>query len=163
MTIPNAKCTRTHAYRGVTLLEILIAVAIMGFMSAFILAAFSEFRARKTMDASVELALAAFSRAHLDTLSSKNDMRYGVHVESGKVVYFAGLTYASGAEGNVPYTLSSAIEIANISLQGGGSDVLYNRLNGGTDQYGSFDIRVKARPTVKTTITITATGGASIQ
>lgn len=147
--------------RGASLVEILAALSIIAVMGSIVLAAFGEFRSRKTMDAAVELALSAFSRAHLDTISSKNDKQYGVHIEASKVVYFVGPTYSAAATTNANYLLPSGVEIANISLGGGGSNVLYDRLKGGTSNNGTFDVRVKARTTIKTTITISATGSTS--
>jgi len=142
--------------------EILVAISIMGLIASLILVPFSDFRARKTLDAAVEEMLAAFSQAHLDTISSKNDQLYGVHIGTDQVVYFVGPTYATGTATNIVYPLHSAIEIVNISLNGGGSDVLYNHLLGTTDQYGTFQLRAKSRSTIATTITINGTGATSL-
>lgn len=152
----------TQHHRGVTLVEILVAISIMMLISSLVLAAFSSFRAQKTLDAAVEETLAAFSHAHLDTISSKNDQQYGVHIETDQVVYFIGPTYTTGAVTNVIHQLHTAIEIVNVSLNGGGSDVLYQRLSGTTNQYGTFELRPKARPTITTTVTISGTGATSI-
>lgn len=154
--------THTQYRRGVTLVEILVAISIIGLISSLVLVSFSDFRARKTLDASVEGMLAAFSQAHLDTISSKNNNQYGVHIATGEVVYFIGPTYATGTATNIVFTLHPAIEILNISLNGGGSDVLYKRLSGSTDQYGTFQLRPKGRINTTTTITVNKTGATSI-
>lgn len=148
--------------RGVTLVEILVSISIMMLISSLVLAAFSDFRAQKTLDAAVEGMLAAFSHAHLDTISSRNDKQYGVHIGTDQVVYFVGPVYATGTVTNIIHPLHTAIEIVNISLNGGGSDVLYQRLYGTTDQYGTFQLRPKARPTMVMTITVNGTGATSI-
>jgi prepilin-type N-terminal cleavage/methylation domain-containing protein len=154
--------THTQYRRGVTLVEILVAISIIGLIASFVLASFGDFRARKTLDASVEGMLSAFSHAHLDTISSKNDQQYGVHIAADQVVYFVGPTYATGTATNIIHSLHSVIEIANISLNGGGSDVLYQRLSGKTNQYGTFQLRPRSRPTMTATITINETGATSI-
>ncbi len=149
--------------RGVTLVELLIALSVMGLISSIILASFSQFRARQTLDSSVEVVLAAFSAAHLDTISSKNDDIYGINLKAGEVIYFKGSPYpGDNAAGNTHYILPVPIEIANISLNGGGSAIFYKRLTGATDNYGSFDVRVIAKPTVKSTVTINQTGATSL-
>ncbi len=149
--------------RGVTLIELLIALSVMALISSVILASFGEFRARQTLDSSVEVVLAAFSAAHLDTISSKNDDIYGINLKPGEVIYFKGSPYpGDNASGNTHYVLPVAIEIANVSLSGGGTTIFYKRLTGATDNFGSFDVRVIARPTVKSTVTINQTGATSL-
>lgn len=154
--------TRFHLSRGVTLLETLAAVAILMLISGVVLASLNNFRAQKTMDAAVEEVLAAFSQAHFDTISSRNDQQYGVHIDTDKVVYFVGPTYSAGAATNVIYRFVVPVEIVNISLAGGGSDVLFQRLSGGTDQSGTFIVRAKSNGSLQTKVTINGTGAISI-
>lgn len=149
-------------HRGISLLEILVAISIITLMSALVYVPFNDFRAQKTLDASVEKILAAFSQAHLDTISSKNNYQYGVHIAAGEVVYFVGPTYATGTATNLVFTLHPAIEIFDISLNGGGSDVLYQRLSGATNQNGTFQLRPKGRLNMVATITVNKTGATSI-
>jgi len=144
------------------MLEILVVVSIITLMSVLVYAPFNDFRAQKTLDASVEKILSAFSQAHLDTISSKDNQQYGVHIASGEVVYYVGPTYATGTATNLVFVLHPAIEIYNISLNGGGSDVLYQRLTGATNQNGTFQLRPKGRTDTVATITINKTGATSI-
>lgn len=148
---------------GVTLIEILIAIGIIALIGSLITASFSQFRSRKTLDATVESTLASFSRAHLDTISSLNDKQYGVHIGVDKVVYYIGPTYSSSATTNILYTLNPSIEIVNITLTGGGNEVLFDKLSGGTSQNGTFLVRVKNNTSQKVAVTINGTGAISIQ
>lgn len=153
----------SSARRGITTIEILVAVAIVVILASLILAAFAEFRSRQTLGAVVEKGLAAFSAAHLDTISSKNDLTYGVQLKSDEVIYFQGVTYPGDNDpGNAHFTFPSSVEIANINLNGGGSTVFYKRLSGATDNYGTFDIRMVGNTNTKTTITINQSGSTSI-
>jgi prepilin-type N-terminal cleavage/methylation domain-containing protein len=147
---------------GLTLVEIVIALSIFLMISATVYAPLAKFREQKTLDAAVEETLAAFSRAHLDTISSLNDMQYGVHLDSDKIVYFVGTTYDSMAVTNVAYELSSVVEIANVMLADAGTDVVFERLNGGTTQSGTFEIRSKNDTTLTTLVTISGTGAVSL-
>lgn len=149
--------------RGITTIEIVVAVAIVVIISALVLAAFSTFRSRQTLGAVVEKALAAFSAAHLDTISSKNDATYGVQLNGGEVIYFQGGTYPGDNDpGNVHFIFPKNVEIANINLNGGGSTVFYKRLSGATDNYGTFDVRMVGSPSTKTTITVNQSGATSL-
>ena len=159
----NFSIYNKNQQRGVTLIELLIALSMVALISSIILASFSQFRSRQTLDASVEVVLAAFSAAHLDTISSKNDDIYGIYLKQNEVIYFKGSPYPGDSDpGNVHYILPATLEVANISLSGGGSAVFYKRLLGGTNNYGSFDVRVKANTTVKSTVTINQTGATSL-
>lgn len=140
-----------------------VVLGIISLMSSLTLAAFSNFRAHQTLDASVEIVLAAFSQAHLDTISSKNDYLYGVYLKPGEVITFRGTTYPGDNDvSNIHYTLPVTVEIANISLSGGGSAVFYKRLSGTTDNYGTFDVRLKSDAAIRTITTINQTGVISI-
>ncbi len=159
----NSKFAAFPANRGVTLIELLIALSVMGVISSVILASFSQFRARQTLDSSVEVVLAAFSAAHLDTISSKNDDIYGINLKTNEVIYFKGTPYpGDNAAGNTHYVLPAPIEIANVSLNGGGTTIFYKRIMGATDNFGAFDVRVRANATVKSTVTINQTGATSL-
>lgn len=149
--------------RGITTIEILVAVAIIVILASLILAAFAEFRSRQTLGAVVEKTLAAFSAARLDTISSKNDLTYGVHIKSGEVIYFSGSTYPGDNDlGNAHFVFPASVEITNISLNGGGDTVFYKRLSGATDNYGTFDIRMVGNTSTKTTISVNQSGSTSI-
>jgi type II secretory pathway pseudopilin PulG len=151
-----------HTFKGITLLEIIFVIGIIGVIAVAVLGPLSQFRARKTLDASVEVVLAAFSRAHLDTISSLSDQQYGAHLDADQVVYFIGPTYSALEVTNVPYKLSPVIEIGNISLSGGGNDILFQRLTGGTSQSGTFEVRLKSDVTRKVVVTVNGTGAISL-
>lgn len=154
--------SRRRQQGGITLIEILAIAGVVLLLSSMALAAFGTFRSRKTMDVSVELVMTSFARARLDTISSKEDLQYGVHLDPDKAVYFIGPTYSSAATTNIVYPFSPIIEIASVALQGGGTDVLFNRLTGGTSQSGTFEIRLKGNTSVRTVVTVNGTGAVTL-
>ncbi len=147
---------------GFTLIEIVMAIAIVFMVGAIVLGPLTMFRTQKTLDATVEEVFAAFSRAHIDTISSLYDMQYGVHLDADRVVYFVGPSYVVGAPTNSVYELSSAIEIGSISLNPSGNDVLFQRLTGGTNNYGTFEIRAKSNSTLRAVVIVNGTGAISL-
>lgn len=147
---------------GFTLIEIVMALAIIMIVGGIILGPLSQFRTQKTLDAAVEEVFAAFSRAHIDTISSLHDMQYGVHFDADQVVYFEGTTYIPGALTNSAYQLNSAIEIGSMSLSPSGSDVVFERLTGGTSNFGTLEVRAKNNPAMKAVVTVNATGAISL-
>lgn len=148
---------------GFTLLEVIISIGIIMTISSVVLASLSTFRASQTLDAAVEKTLSAFSLSRLDTISSKNDSVYGVRVLQDRVTYFKGSVYPGNADpDNLVFILPATIELANISINGGGSDVVFQRISGATATYGTFDIRVRGNTKIVTRVTINQTGTVSI-
>ncbi len=152
-----------HTVRGVTLIEILVAIGITMLIASVVLSSFGEYRLRQNLAGASETILAAISAAHLDTISSKNDSLYGVNLKSNEVIYFKGTTYPGDVDpGNVHFLLPSMIEIANVSLNGADTKIYFTRLTGATGNYGTFEIRSKANTSVSTTVTVNRTGATSI-
>lgn len=152
---------RTQA--GFTLLELLIAVGIMSLIGSAIMGAFGQYRTEQSKEGAAETVLATLSQAHLDTMSSKNDSSYGVNFKSDEVIYFKGTVYPGDNDsGNIHYSLPNSIEIADISLNGGTTTVIFKRLTGATDNFGTVKVRVKARPDDYLTVKINQTGAISL-
>lgn len=159
----NLRRAFNHRRRGFSLVDMMIAISIMTLIASVIILSFAAFRTRKNLDAAVEMVMVAFSQAHFDTISSKGDSPYGVAIQDDEVIYFKGATYpGEGAVGNIHYRLPSTIEIANITLNGGGTEIFFNRINGGTAQYGYFDVRAKSATTTSNRITISQVGIVSL-
>jgi len=146
---------------GFTALEILMVVAIIGLLSAIILAPFAAFRNSKVLDTASEETLALLSESRGDTLSAKDGYQYGVHFETTKIVLYRGATYSSSDTSNKVVLLDTALEVSSIALTGGVAEVLFEKLNGKTSQSGTVIIRVKSDTTKSRTITIMGTGVAS--
>jgi type II secretory pathway pseudopilin PulG len=148
--------------RGMTLLEIVASIGITMMIAGLIFASFSNYRTRQNMDGSIETVMAVLSRAHVDTISSKNDDVYGVYFNPAEVIYFRGATYPGDSDpANVHYILPPTIEIANVSFHGDTQYVIFNKLSGTTENYGTFDVRSKADTSITTTLTVNKTGATS--
>lgn len=148
--------------RGITMLELVVVIAIIIVLASLIITSFSAFRNSKILDTGTENVLSILAKARGNTLSSKNDYQYGVHLETSQVVLFRGGVYSSSDSSNEVAPLDSALEISSITLTGGGSDVIFDRLTGKTSMDGTVVVRVKSDNTKTKTITINATGSASV-
>jgi len=105
--------------RGVTLIELLIALAILAIISAIVVSPFNSFRLTGALQGDVENVLSFINKARLNTLSSQNDSEYGVHFESGRVVLFKGPTFTEPNPDNEELTFVAGIEASTISLTSG--------------------------------------------
>lgn len=154
--IPNTRYTK-----GFTLLELVIVFAIITLLAGIILSSFSGFRNSKVLDTASEESLALLSEARGDTLAGKDGYQYGVHFDAGQMVMYRGATYTSGDVNNKVSTLDGALEIVTVSLTGGGSEVLFERVTGKTSQAGTVVLRIKSDTAKTRTITVNGTGVAS--
>src|SRR5258708_2686684 len=140
--------------KGLTAIELLLAVIILSIIFMVILGPFARFRDAQAVNSAVEQVNSLLNQARSATLSGKESSQYGVHLEAGRAVYFKGATFAEPSSYNKEITLDSIVNISSINLAGGGSDVVFDQLTGETPEYGSFVIRSKASTTQKT-VTVT--------
>jgi Tfp pilus assembly protein FimT len=155
----NYKLKTVQGNKGVTTIEIIAVLAIMAIITFIVSGAFSSSTGRQALDKKTAIVISLIDQARNQTLSSKADSAYGVHFETAKAVLFVGPTYSSTATStNVVEPINPLVRISTISLAGGGSDVLFNRLTGETAQSGTITLSLLASSTQQKVITIYATG-----
>ncbi len=147
--------------RGFTVIELFIVVLIVGILSLIVVNKYSSFREVQVISNTVEEITALIDEAHNRTLAGDNATTYGVHLESGKAVLFAGTTYSSGASTNKTIAVDSMATIASISLAGGGAEIKFDALTGDTSQYGTFIVKLASSTSGQKTVTISKTGFVS--
>ena len=145
---------------GFTVIEILISVFIIGLLAALSVAPFVSLNKSQALDKAALLAISVLDEARSLTLASKNSSRYGAHFEDSQIVLFTGSTYSAVATDNQINPINSIILISAISLAGGGSEVIFDRLTGATSQYGSVTFSLKSDASNSKTVNIYATGAA---
>lgn len=74
-----------------------------------------------------------------EAAAGKNNQSFGLHLESDAYTLFEGGAYSSGNSSNDVIELPPTLEIQNISLNGGGVDVLFVAPHGETANYGTLD------------------------
>lgn len=149
--------------RGFSLIEILIVIGVLSLLAVIGIRTISNFKNVAHLNASVENGISFLVEARSKTLSSQDGNRHGVHFESGKIVFFVGTAYSSSDPKNKEAIFSSVIEISNISLNGNGADVVFKKLTGDTDQYGTVTFRIKEQILQTQIISITAMGISAVQ
>ncbi len=149
--------------KGFSLVEILVTLSILAVVSAIILSSLSTNTDREALNKNTDAVASVFAEARSLTTSSKNASNYGVRLVSTGPILFKGTTYTAGASTNVPLLLNSRVVITNILLTGGGSDVIFSKLNGNTTQTGSFRVSSVSDATKYKTVVIHKTGLVEIQ
>ena len=145
------------------MIEIMVVLAVLGVLLSVVIWSFSSFRDSRLLENSIGDALSLIDEARMKTISSYNNMQHGVHFETSRVVLFKGTTFSESDLDNKEVSIHPLIEIFNISLNNSSSDLVFQRINGKTDNYGSIVIRVKSNPSRAKQININSTGIIDVQ
>ncbi|MDD4989394.1 MAG: prepilin-type N-terminal cleavage/methylation domain-containing protein [Candidatus Pacebacteria bacterium] len=149
--------------KGFSILEFLVVIAIFAIIASLTFTSFASLRQSKNLDTEALSLLSLLEKARADTLGSQGASQYGVHFETTKAVLFIGAAYVSGNSSNITMTINPLMQISSISLTGGGSDIVFDRLSGKTAQSGTIILSLISTPTSLKTITIGTTGLAQTQ
>lgn len=149
--------------RSFTLIEILIVIGIIGILMALAFPAYRFFQRESGLtNSSVEI-VNTLRLAQNKTLASEGASQYGVYFDQTTAphqhILFKGGSYGSrDASFDEIHKLSSFVEISEINLAGGVSEVVFNRVSGETLQSGNISLRLKTDPTKIKTIYIESSG-----
>ncbi len=145
--------------RGITAVELLVVVAVLGIIFSIVLPQFSKIRENQVLKSAVGDIISSLNKARSQTLASVNSSSYGVHFQSDKVIIFKGASFSSSASDNETISIISPATISSITISGGGANLYFNRLTGAPNATGSIAV---SSPNFIKTITISATGVASV-
>lgn len=144
--------------RGFTLIEILIVIVILATIVTIVVSAFSRFDNNQSLQSATAKIVTALDEARSKTLASYDNSVYGVHLQSDKAVLFKGETFSPLSSDNEDFIFSSKISISEISLSGGGDEIIFKRLMGKTDQDGIITLSLISDSSKFKTITIQSSG-----
>ena len=143
--------------RAFTLIEVLIVVALFAIISGIIAVSLARYTETQAIAGTAAAIASSLQDARSRTLSSRAASQYGVHLEDGSLTLFKGDAYAAGNPDNEVTSLDPRTTIT-LALNGGGSDIAFERLSGETGDYGTITIALATDATVAKTITIQQTG-----
>lgn len=156
--IPSSKF-QVPKCRGFTLVEILVVGAILALIGAAAIISFRNSRATAELDAASRNLLSILGLAQARTLAGDTNSRWGVKLETDRYTLFRGSSFA-GSDANQIFLLPQGIEISQIALSGGGSEVVFQKITGKTAQSGILTLRQSAGNNTAISLTIDPSGRA---
>jgi len=144
--------------KGFSLFEILLSMVIVVVILFVVINLFSNYNKKQILDNAVENTSSLLKEARSLTISSKNDSSYGVHFEQDTTVLFKGTTYVSDDPNNKISQIDKKVVISEINLNGGGNNVIFQRLTGKTNYYGTIKISLISNPLNFKIVSIYQTG-----
>ncbi|MDD5720884.1 MAG: type II secretion system protein [Candidatus Pacebacteria bacterium] len=145
--------------KGITIIELLVVLAVLGIIFSVVIPQFSKMRENQVLKSGVSDTLSSIDKARGETLASLNSSSYGVHFQSDKVIIFKGTDFSTRDT-----TKDETISIATPAIISSGTltlpvDIYFNRLSGSPSKTGTITI---STPVYSKIITISATGVASV-
>lgn len=135
-----------------TLLEVLVGVALLGIVFGLVLLYSQVSVVRTDLNAQVDTFVSYARLSQSYAASGKDGSSHGIYLENDSYTIFTGSSYNALSSTNTVVELPPTLEIQNISLNGGGTTILFTGPKGATDNYGSLDF---VSNTINKTVTVT--------
>lgn len=150
--------------RGFTLIELLIVLGVAGIFVAISAGVYTTLRQRSSLELVVREVQSVFNLARERTFASEGAQNFGVYINDVNREYFlfAGSSYVLGNPENERFVVPANITVDAPQFQGGGNEVVFQRLTGRTLQVGLLTLRDAADATRTATICIFSTGTVEV-
>ena len=129
---------------GFTLLEIIITLAVISLIAGGTFVIFSSFMTNTYLEDTTQEIVHALRKANTNATARLYDLRWGVYFDDTALsfTFFAGDSYATRSTQYDEVTnLPTSVTFGPISLNGGGKEIVFTKIVGGTTQYGSLEMR----------------------
>lgn len=132
--------------RGITLIEIILSIAILSVLLSGIFIWFLGYHRKAELDSNSKIIISVLRQAQSNSKSGKDSKEWGVRFDSSnnRFIFFrdegSGYGNGSGIIVKEESYLSSFVKISDISLNGGGDEIIFNKPKGETVQYGTIRI-----------------------
>ncbi len=149
----------TDIKKGFSLVEVLLVVLLMATLFGLSLVYYNSTLIRTDLNTQVSEFVSYLRLAQSDAASGNNGDYHGVHLEQDQYVIFIGSSYDPFDTDNFEFEFPETIQIQNITLNGGGANIIFESPDGATDDYGTLNF---ALATGSESILITITKFGSI-
>ena len=149
--------------KGITFIELLVVLAVLGIMVSIVLPQFSKMRENQVLKNGVQDILSSLDKARIQTLASLNSSNYGVYFQVDKIIIFKGTDFSTrDTTKDETINIITPATISNVALGNGSpisGEMFFNRLSGSPSTSGTVTI---STTNYSKKITIWATGVSSV-
>ena len=147
---------------GFTLVELLLSLCVIILLSYAVVNGFKSFRGNQGLDKTSNRIVTLLQKARYQTLSSKGNLRYGVHFASDQAALFA-TAYATGTAGNEVYLFDPFLKLSLIGIkatttQASTTDVMFTKFTGESSATGTLKFSLVSSTTPTYTVILYVTG-----
>lgn len=126
--------------KGFTLIEIILTVGLLAIVTGIGLYYSQGTQIRNDIYAQAKYLTSNLRLAQSNASSGKTDKANAIHLENDSYTLFIGTSYTPSDPRNYTETLPPTIKIEDISLNGGGSNIIFSSPNGETENYGNLNL-----------------------
>lgn len=151
--------------KGFTLIELLIVIGASAILVAISAGVYLTLFKRSDIDTEARKVKSVLNLVRNQTVASKGDQVFGVHFDtsSNEYILFSGSTFNPLDSENEAFPIPSQVTLSSIEIQGGGNDIVFDRLEGTTVQYGFIILAAIEDASDSATICIAESGSIYIQ
>jgi len=141
-------------HKAITLLELIIVVSIFMLMVTAAMPRLVTGLYANQIEVAGQELVHVLRVAQSNSMDSFQDSSWGVYFDSAQYVLFVGDSYAlRDTSKDLNYPLPGSVSFGALSLNGGGSEVVFAEASGMTSQYGTIDLDSASDPTQTVTVT----------
>lgn len=145
---------KNNNYRGFTLLEVLLSIAIIGLITGIGIPVYQSFQVRNDLDIATVSIAQSLRRAETLAEAVDGDISWGIRVQSGSITLFKGTSYAA-RDTNFDEVFQVPTSIAPSGVQ----EIVFAKFTGLPQTTGTTTLTSNTNET--RTITINAKGMVS--
>ncbi|MEI6528345.1 MAG: hypothetical protein WCO10_01575 [bacterium] len=149
--------TSQKSLSGFTLIELLVIIAISIVMASLVIFAFYNLLSSQSLSKDFSSVVALTERSRSMSMNSKNDSSFGVHFASTSATLFSGPSY-SATSSLETYYLNARTKISGISLTGGTSNIVFNKITGYASATGTVSLVLVSSTSSLKSLTVFQTG-----
>lgn len=148
---------KNQTKKGFSILEVVLVVGILSIALGFSLLYTQTSQVRSDLNTQTTMLVSNLRLAQSNAISGHTSQPVGVHLSSSSYVLFLGDVYNPNSVSNYTVNLPPTITIQNITLNGGGNDIVFTVPDGDPLKSGSFTLR-SDQINKSNTITISSLG-----
>lgn len=146
---------------GLTVVEIVVALAILAILAGIGMRAFTNARTAKQLDTITDSIATKLEEAKTNAMSGKDGTNFGLAFSTTTYTYWSGTSYSPSAESNNVFPISSNFSLTS-TIPGTYHAVRFARITGTPDLTGSIVITSNDNASTTDTITIGALGDITV-
>lgn len=142
---------KSQTQKGFTLLEVLLSLAVIGFISGISIPVYQSFQVRNDLDIAAVTYAQTLRRAQILSQAVDGDIAWGVYIISGSITLFRGNSYIGHDS-----SFDEVFEMPNSITPSGITEIVFTKFTGLPQTTGTVTLTSNANETK--VITINARG-----
>lgn len=155
------KSCKLQAGGGFTLIEVMLSIGIIALLAGISIPSANLFLSRNEVGVESVKIADSLRRARGQAMAGQEDSAWGVHFTATQYTVFKGASYSSSDPLNDYSDMPGVLTLGAITINGGGSNIIFNRIKGDTSTYGTTTVQNDAGDSK--TIVVNQEGTINIQ